>query len=77
MSYEYQFLVTYVDTVLQPERLTLDEMGQEVRDKLAPLGVELSTILEADFEGWEVVSHALTPIGSHLTASFLLRREKS
>ena len=77
MEYEYTFLVETVAITPGIADLSPDEFSQELATGLGHLGQSMTkSIPTLPKGGWEIVSHSVTRIDRHLTATFLIRRPR-
>lgn len=76
-KYEYSVMVQGMDVPPQAVQAGRDELAQSLTIGMGNLIGTMSNAVES-FQGggWEIVSHELTPFGTRLAVSFLLRRAK-
>ena len=78
---EYENLIMGRTIQLKPgfENRSGEDLGKEVATELGKLVSGLGNIMRSpDFSegpGWELMSHEITRLGSHLLVTFLLRRQ--
>ena len=76
-KFEYSVMVQGMDIPPQAVQAGRDELAQTLTIGLGKLIGTMSNAVES-FQGggWEIVSHELTPFGTRLVVSFLLRRAR-
>ncbi len=74
---EYNMMLNTIELKPGVAEATADEISKDLTMHLGEISQGMSKATES-FQGggWEVVSHALTRIDSHLILSFLIRRDK-
>jgi len=75
--FEYRAFVATIDLKPAIRTATSDQVSQGLTIQLAKVFDEAGKAIET-FEGgyWEITSHSLVALQSHLVVSFLLRRPK-
>ena len=74
-KYEYSVMAQGVDVPPQAVQAGRDELAQSLTFGLGKLMGQVSKGIDSlEGGGWEIVSHQLTPFGTRLVVTFLLRK---